>query len=166
MHLCVDFHVGPSKEYLIFFLFLIDYRVLKWWCHKILKLWTFSNIVWKNLSPKINIQNIGSLLDETTIFNTVQNFSLPTVLLNIGSCDWELVLNKRDYYGTACVTTLSSLSLMLASLAHVLTAATYTYLMMKAKGSNEWCHTSVLWIVNKPLEVRRIIFMTSLEWSI
>ena len=23
MHLCVDFHVGPSKEYLIFFLFLI-----------------------------------------------------------------------------------------------------------------------------------------------
>ena len=44
----------------------------------------FSNIVWKNLPPKINIQNIGSLLDETTLLlyiqYTVQNFSLPNCM--------------------------------------------------------------------------------------
>ena len=28
MHLCVDFHAGPSKEYLIFFLFTIQHTNL------------------------------------------------------------------------------------------------------------------------------------------
>ena len=46
MHLCVDFHVGPSKEYLIFFLFILS-KVLFILMGRLSKCCYNSNVIWE-----------------------------------------------------------------------------------------------------------------------
>ena len=80
MHLCVDFHAGPSKEYLIFFLFIVIYLAVKQVFSIINPL--FSHLNQPLLANQLDISNLEDNSDEEgkeTVYQTEWT-------VNVGQC--------------------------------------------------------------------------------
>ena len=84
MHLCADFHAGPSKEYLIFFLLLTKFLAV------------LNSVQWSGfLDIMANLFSLSRLTINFLISDVSQgDFLFLTLLLLIGACISATVVNR------------------------------------------------------------------------